>query len=93
MDIKIKRLYDDAKIPTYGSREAACADLYAYLPDDMEGLKCDLDGKYIDIEPDSTVKIGTGLAMELPNCYCALIYARSGLATKFGLGLANGVGR
>lgn len=59
----------------------------------MEGLKYDLEGKYIAIEPHTTVKISTGLAMELPDCYCALIYARSGLATKLGLGLANGVGR
>lgn len=93
MDIKIKKIYEDAKIPTYGSKEAACADLYAYLSDDMEGVKCYSERKYIDIEPHTTVKINTGLAMELPDCYCALIYARSGLATKLGLNLANGVGK
>lgn len=92
MDVKIKKLYEDAKIPTYGTPEAACADLYAYLPDDMEGVKHYLERKYIDIEPHTTVKINTGLAMELPDCYCALIYARSGLATKLGLNLANSVG-
>ena len=36
--------------------------------------------------------IGTGLAMEIPEGYVGLIYARSGLATKRGLAPANKVG-
>ena len=31
MKIKAKRLSDTAKLPTYGSEKAACADLYANL--------------------------------------------------------------
>lgn len=94
MIVKIKKLYEDAVIPTYGTEEAACADLYAYLPDDMEGVKYTEDGrKYVEIAPHCTIKVSTGVAMEPPSWYCALLYARSGMATKFGLGLANAVGK
>lgn len=91
--VNIKKLYNDAKIPTYESTEAACADLYAYLPDDMEGVFKDVEGnKCVVIPAHGTVKISSGFAAELPKGYCALIYARSGLATKSGLAPANKVG-
>ena len=80
--VKIKKLYEDAKIPTYGSDFAACADLYAYLP----------NGEVLTIPPHETAKIKTGFAMEVKSGYCALVYARSGIATKRGLAPANCVG-
>lgn len=83
MVVMIKKLYEDAKIPTYGSERAACADLYAYLDNNTES---------VEIKPHSTVKIGTGLAMQPPENYCALIFARSGLSTNQGLAPANKVG-
>ena len=46
----------------------------------------------IQIPPHSTVKIGTGLAMDLPYGYFGAILARSGIATKRGLRPANCVG-
>lgn len=93
MNVKIKKLYPDAKIPTYGSREAACADLYAYLDDNVNRVQVAKDGRrYVEIKPHCTEKISSGVAMELPEGYCGLIYARSGMATKFGLGPANAVG-
>ena len=78
MDIKI--LNDLAKVPTYGSDEAAGADLYAATDYDIE------------IRPHETVKIGTGIAITVPRGYYGGIYARSGLATKQGLRPANCVG-
>ena len=78
MDIKI--LNDLAKVPTYGSDEAAGADLYAATDYDIE------------IRPHETVKIGTGIAIAVPRGYYGGIYARSGLATKQGLRPANCVG-
>lgn len=94
MIVKIKKLYEDAKIPIYGTPEAACADLYAYLLDNnkYEVQYDEEDKAYVDIHPNDRVKIGTGVAMELPDCYCALIYARSGLATNQGLAMTNGTG-
>ena len=81
MRINIKRIRDDAVIPTRGSEKAAGYDLYA----------CGLS-EPTAIHPAATVKIGTGWAMEIPDGYCGLLYARSGLATKQGLRPANCVG-
>lgn len=80
IDVKIKLLSDTAKLPTYGSELAAGADLYACLSENCY------------IMPHTTAKIGTGIACELPEGYCAFIMARSGLATKEGLRPANCVG-
>ena len=78
--IRVKRLKENAIMPTYGSAEAAGADLYACLTEPMT------------IQPGESVFIPTGLAMELPVGFAGLIYARSGLACKRGLAPANKVG-
>ena len=78
--IRVKKLRDNAILPTYGSCEAAGADLYACLEDDMV------------IEPGKSCFVPTGLAMEIPKNCAGLIYARSGLACKRGLAPANKVG-
>ena len=44
------------------------------------------------IKPYGTMKIHTGLAMEIPRGYFGAIFARSGMATKRGLRPANCVG-
>ena len=75
-----KKLNDLAKTPTKGSVAAAGWDLYAATD------------KPIEIYPHETVKVGTGLAVELPTMTFGAIYARSGLATKQGLRPANCVG-
>ena len=78
--IRVKKVRNNAIVPTYGSREAAGADLYACLDDDVV------------IQPGQTVMIPTGLSMELPLGYAGFIYARSSLGTKRGLAPANKVG-
>lgn len=80
MKVKIKKLNENATIPTYGSPYAAGADLYACI----DGTEA--------ISPSETKLIKTGLAIELPIGYAAFIYARSGLASKRGLAPANKVG-
>ncbi len=80
MKIKIKKLNENATIPTYGSLYAAGADLYACIEEDTV------------IKSGETKLIKTGLAIELPIGYAAFIYARSGLASKRGLAPANKVG-
>lgn len=80
MEVGIKKLSENANVPAYGSEFAAGADLYACLESDVE------------IKPHETVLIPTGVAMELPQGFAGLIYARSGLATKKGLAPANKVG-
>ena len=79
MEIKIKKLKKDAVIPTKGSPFVAGSDLYS-VEDDVK------------VGAGETVMIGTGLAMEIPEGYAGLIYARSGLACKEGLAPANKVG-
>ena len=78
--IRVKKLKEKAILPTYGSAEAAGADLYACLDENVL------------IRPGESVFIPTGLAMEIPKGYAGLIYARSGLACKRGLAPANKVG-
>ena len=78
--MKIKLLTNTATIPTRGSEYAAGYDLYAAT------------AEAITIPAHTTIKIGTGLAFELPNHTFAAIFARSGLATKQGLRPANCVG-
>ena len=47
----------------------------------------------LEVLPQQLVSVPTGLAIALPSAeYAAMIFARSGLATKHGIGLSNGVG-
>ena len=85
--IKIKKITPDAIMPTRGSEYAAGWDLYA---NSYEGIKS--DNWSLIIPPKSTIKIGTGFAIAIPNGCFGGIYARSGLATKQGLAPANKVG-
>ena len=78
--ISVKKLKENAKLPTYGSVEAAGADLYACLDE------------AIVVAPGQTVWVPTGLALAVPRGCAGLIYARSGLACKQGLAPANKVG-
>ena len=78
--VNIKKLNENAVIPTYGSEFSAGADLYA------------LSDEAITIAPHQTVLVHTGVAMEIPTGYVGLIFARSGLATKRALAPANKVG-
>ena len=78
--INVKKLNEKATIPTLGSKWAAGSDLYACLD------------APVTIKPGETAFIGTGLAVEIPEGYAGLIYARSGLSCKQGLAPANKVG-
>lgn len=78
--IRIKKLHPNAVIPTYGSLEAAGADIYACLE------------AAVTIPAGKTVFVPTGLAMEVPKGCAGLIYARSSMGSKRGLAPANKVG-
>lgn len=80
MDLKIKKLDPLAKTPSYGSKNAAGADLYAFEKGE------------VTIKPGETRIIHTGIAMEIPEGYVGLVYARSGISIKRGLAPANKVG-
>ena len=78
--IRVKKLRPDALLPTYGSKEAAGADLYACLD------------APVTIGPGETAWIPTGLALEVPKGCAGLVYARSSMGVKRGLAPANKVG-
>ena len=78
--VRVKILKWGARLPSYGSAEAAGADLYACLAEPM------------NIAPGETAFVPTGIALEVPKGCAGLIYARSGLACKRGLAPANKVG-
>ena len=80
MQFKVKRLDERAIIPTYATKNSAGADLY-----NMKDVQ-------VEIAPHQTVLIKTGLAVEIPEGYVGLIYARSGISVKRGLAPANKVG-
>ena len=79
-NVKIKKLRENAIIPTYGSEFAAGADLYAAIDE------------AVTIEVGETKLIPAGIALAIPAGFAGLIYARSGLASKKDLAPANTVG-
>ena len=78
--VAVKKFEERAVLPTYGSEYSAGADLYALTEEELV------------FAPGETKLVRTGLAMEIPEGYAGLIYARSGLASKRGLAPANKVG-
>ncbi len=80
MEIKVKKLKENAFLPTYGSPAAAGADLYAPA------------GEAYSIASGETVFVKTGISVEIPEGYAGFVYARSSLGSKRGLAPANKVG-
>ncbi len=85
IEVKFKRLnaghQSKGQIPYYATQGSAGADLHASLKQDMI------------IRQGERVSIPTGIAIELPGPHVvALVFARSGLSSKKGLALSNGVG-
>ena len=80
--MKFKKLSKTARAPTKGSKKAAGWDIYA-----------DIRGPIgvITISPGESAKIPTGIAIQPDPGYFSAMYARSGLASKEGLRLINGV--
>ncbi len=77
MDLKIKKLREDVKLPTYGHPGDAGFDVY--IPDDLT------------IQPGERLSIPLGLAMEIPEGYAGLLLDKSGLSHKHGLKSFGGV--
>lgn len=81
MELKIKKLREEAKIPKRATNGSAGMDLYACLE------------QSITLAPGQLTVVPTGIAIELPDNTCAaFLYARSGLGVKHGICLSNGVG-
>lgn len=76
--IKIKKLHEDAVLPTHGSGDAAGYDL------------CSIED--LVIKPGETQVVHTGWVFEIPDGYFGGIYARSGISTKHGIRPSNCTG-
>lgn len=80
MNIAITKLREQAVLPEYQTELAAGMDLVACIE------------APVTIAPRERVVIPTGIAIALPVGFEAQIRGRSGLAAKFGVMPANGVG-
>jgi dUTP pyrophosphatase len=80
LSVKVKRLRKNAILPVYQTEYSAGMDLHACIDEP------------ITLKPMERVLIPTGLSIELPPGYESQIRARSGLALKHGITMANGVG-
>lgn len=81
MTVKVKLLREGANLPRLATGGAAACDLYSLLD------------APVTIMPGQRYAVPTGIAIALPDTgSVAVICARSGLALKRGLGLANGIG-
>ena len=81
MTIPVKLLREGARLPHLATSGAAACDLYALLDEP------------ITLAPGQRYAVPTGLAIALPDpSVVAIVCARSGLALKRGLSLANGIG-
>ncbi|KPU28164.1 deoxyuridine 5'-triphosphate nucleotidohydrolase [Caloranaerobacter sp. TR13] len=67
-------------IPNYKTKGASGIDLFANIDKDLV------------LKPMERVLIPTGIYLSIPEGYEGQIRARSGLAIKYGIGLANGIG-
>lgn len=82
MNIKIKKMNNNAKLPYRATEGSAGADLFACLEEESVILK-----------PNERILVPTGIAISLSDRnYGAFIFPRSSLSSKFGISLANCVG-
>ena len=79
MDRKLK-IVTENKVPAYQTSESAGIDLYCSNEKDIE------------IKPKETVKINTGLKVQIPKGYFGAVYPRSSTGVKKHLMLANTIG-
>ena len=80
INVKIKNLTGDARIPAYQTPGSAACDLCAAI------------GSPVTIEPGKSTLIPTGIAIAPEESCVCLLFARSGLAVKHGITLSNSVG-
>ncbi|MGC9367416.1 MAG: dUTP diphosphatase [bacterium] len=78
MKIKVKKIFPQAELPEYKSKNAAGADLKS--------------SEHVDLEPGQRHAVRTGLAIEIPPGYQGEVRPRSGLCLKHGLMVMNAPG-
>lgn len=79
--LKIKKVRENAKLPTRATEGSAGLDLYACIEEPITLNKGD----------KAVIPTGIAIGLDDPH-YAAFIHSRSGLAIKHGIGLLNSVG-
>jgi len=106
MKLECYKIYDDALLPTFATKQSACFDLYSYLPLNTNLISFSIQNekilipccsirdnkKFITITQGFRVLVPTGLILNITQGYSVRIHARSGLSLKHGMVLANGEG-
>ena len=83
MTVRYKKLHPDARPPFRATEGSAGADLFALICGGRKSLL---------IQPKKTIKLQTGIAVEIPQGYGGFLFPRSSLAANHGVSLANCVG-
>jgi dUTP pyrophosphatase len=78
IDLPIRRLRDDAILPSQAYEGDAGLDLAA----------CE----QVTLEPGERALVATGVAVEIPTGYAGFVQPRSGLAARHGIGVVNSPG-
>ena len=77
MNIYVKKLHIDAKLPNFAHPGDAGMDLYSVAE--------------ISLKPGERASVPTGIAMALPDGHVALVWDKSGVSHKFGVKVLGGV--
>ena len=77
MNIRVKRLHPDAKIPTIAHPGDAGCDLFAT--------------QQVTLQPGERGQVPTGIALEIPDGYVGLVWDKSGVSHKGGIKTVGGV--
>ena len=105
--LKVYKLYPDVHVPKHATAQAACFDVRAYLGQHLYEVKgfcannkeckpsiieTKEETRCIKIDPGQRLLIPTGIIFDIPEGYSVRIHARSGLALKQGMVMANSQG-
>jgi dUTP pyrophosphatase len=104
--LKYYKVHPDSQPPVFATPGSACFDLKAYLGSDIfqvrgycqNNRECNVtihqttEDRYVKIDPGQRLLIPTGLVFDIPEGHSVRVHARSGLALKQGLVMANAEG-
>lgn len=88
MNVRVRKLYPLAQLPTYATDGSGCFDIYAMAVDGGFNR----GGNAVLVAPERPVNCRTGLAFEVPEGHVMLVFSRSGHGFKHGVRLTNCVG-
>jgi len=101
LKLQVFKIYDDAEMPEFGTKQSACFDVKAYIKDGTAVIGYDNDNdefkkwpqdNEIEINPGDRLLVETGLIFKIPKGYKVNLHPRSGNSLKKAMVLANAEG-